>query len=67
MSKMKTHSGLSKRLKRTASGKLKRSHAFAYHKAAAKTAKQKRHLRGTTLVSSSDMKRIKSLVAYIGR
>ncbi len=67
MSKMKTHSGLSKRLKRTASGKLKRPHAFAYHKAAAKTPKRKRHLRGTTLVSASDMKRIKALVSYIGR
>lgn len=65
MPKMKTHSGLSKRLKRTASGKLKRPHAFAYHKAAAKTPKQKRHLRGTTLVSASDMKRIKRMVPYL--
>ncbi|WDL96083.1 50S ribosomal protein L35 [Alicyclobacillus sp. ALC3] len=65
MPKMKTHSGLSKRVKRTASGKLKRPHAFAYHKAAAKTSKRKRHLRGTTLVSRGDMRRIKSMIAYI--
>lgn len=65
MPKMKTHSGLSKRVKRTASGKLKRSHAFAYHKAAAKTPKRKRHLRGTTLVSRGDAKRIKQMIAYV--
>lgn len=65
MAKMKTHSGLSKRVKRTASGKLRRAHGFAYHKAAAKSPKRKRHLRGTTLVSASDMRRIKSMVAYL--
>ena len=65
MPKMKTHSGASKRVKRTASGKLKRSHAFAFHKAEVKSQKRKRNLRGTTLISASDMKRIKQLVAYI--
>lgn len=62
MGKMKTHSSLSKRVKRTASGKLKRAQAFAYHKAVNKSAKRKRHLRGTTLVSASDMKRIKTML-----
>ncbi len=65
MPKMKTHSGLSKRVKRTASGQLKRPHAFAYHKAAAKTSKRKRHLRGTTLVARGDVRRIKSMIAYV--
>lgn len=65
MGKMKTHSSLSKRVKRTASGKLKRGQAFAYHKAVKKSPKQKRGLRGTTLVSASDVKRIKQMVAYI--
>lgn len=65
MPKMKTHSGLSKRVKRTGSGKLKRSHASAFHKAEPKSSKRKRGLRGTTLVSRSDEKRIKKLVAYI--
>lgn len=65
MGKMKTHSGLSKRVRRTASGQLKRSHAFAYHKAAAKSSKRKRHLRGTTLVSRGDVRRIKSMIAYL--
>lgn len=62
MGKMKTHSGLSKRIKRTASGNLKRAHAFAYHKAENKSSKQKRHLRGTTLVSASDYRRIKHMI-----
>lgn len=62
--KMKSHSGLKKRLKRTASGKLKRSHAFAYHKSEHKSASRKRRLGGTTLLSASDTKRIKQLVAY---
>lgn len=65
MGKMKTHSGLSKRVKRTASGKLKRAHAFAYHKAVKKAPSRKLALRGTTLVSSSDIKRIKQMVAYL--
>ncbi|QSO52399.1 50S ribosomal protein L35 [Alicyclobacillus curvatus] len=65
MGKMKTHSGLSKRVKRTASGKLKRAHAFAYHKAVKKSPNRKLGLRGTTLVSSSDIKRIKQMVTYL--
>lgn len=64
MPKMKSHSGLSKRVRRTGTGKLKRAHSGAYHKAEAKSQKRKRLLRGTTLVSASDMKRIKQLVAY---
>ena len=57
MPKIKTHSGLKKRLKRTGSGKLKRSHAYISHN---KTHKQKKHLAKATVVSASDYKRIKS-------
>ncbi|MFQ6862379.1 MAG: 50S ribosomal protein L35 [Beduini sp.] len=60
MPKMKSHSGLKKRIKRTASGKLKRSHAYVSHMAHNKTHKQKKHLAKATLVSKSDYKRIKS-------
>jgi large subunit ribosomal protein L35 len=63
--KMKTHSGIAKRVKRTGSGKLRRAHAFAYHKAASKSSKRKRNLRGTTLVSASDVRRIKQMLAYV--
>jgi large subunit ribosomal protein L35 len=62
MPKMKTHSGLSKRVKRTASGGLKRAHAFAYHKAEHKSPKRKRRLRGTTMVSTADFRRIKHMI-----
>ena len=40
MPKIKTHSGLKKRLKRTGSGKLKRSHAYISHLSHNKTHKQ---------------------------
>ena len=60
MPKIKTHSGLKKRLKRTGSGKLKRSHAYISHLSHNKTHKQKKHLAKATVVSASDYKRIKS-------
>ena len=60
MPKMKTHSGLAKRVKRTGSGKLKRSHAYTSHRFHGKTKKQRRQLAKSGLVSSSDYKRIKS-------
>ena len=63
MQKMKSHSGLKKRLKRTGSGKLKRSHAYVSHLSHNKTHKQKKHLAKATLVSASDYKRIKSRLA----
>lgn len=62
MPKMKSHSGTAKRLKRTASGKLKRAHAFAYHKAVGKSAKRKRSLSGTTVISQADYRRIKHMI-----
>ncbi|QQE77626.1 50S ribosomal protein L35 [Alicyclobacillus sp. SO9] len=62
MSKMKTHSGTKKRLKKTASGKLKRAHAFAYHKSEHKSSKRKRRLSGTTVISASDYRRIKHMI-----
>ena len=43
MPKMKTHRGLAKRVKKTGSGKLKRSHAYTSHRFHGKTQKQKRH------------------------
>ncbi|MFQ3905944.1 50S ribosomal protein L35 [Staphylococcus sp. Mo2-7] len=64
MPKMKTHRGATKRVKRTGSGKLKRSRAFTSHMFANKTTKQKRKLRKASLVSKSDMKRVKQLLAY---
>lgn len=65
MPKMKTHSGAAKRVKKTGSGKLKRSKAFTSHILTKKTSKRKRGLRQATLVSESDMKRVRTLVPYL--
>ncbi|HHW79985.1 MAG TPA: 50S ribosomal protein L35 [Acholeplasmataceae bacterium] len=63
MPKMKTHSGLKKRIKVTGTGKLKRGHAYKNHLAQSKTTKQNRQLRGQTDVHPSDEKRIKRLIS----
>ena len=62
MPKMKTHKGAAKRFKKTASGKLKRWHAFHSHILTKKSAKRKQNLRSGALVAQSDLKRIKRLV-----
>ena len=62
MPKMKTKKARAKRVKRTGSGKLKRSHAYISHFAANKTHKQKVQLRKPALVDKTDMKRIKYLI-----
>ncbi|MBU5468077.1 50S ribosomal protein L35 [Virgibacillus sp. MSJ-26] len=62
MPKMKTHKGSQKRFKRTASGKLKRGHAYTSHLAANKSQKQKRKLRKSAIVASGDYKRIKNML-----
>ncbi len=64
MPKMKTHTGAKKRVRVTGTGKLKRSKAFSSHILTKKTTKRKRGLRRATLVSESDMKRIKTLLPY---
>lgn len=65
MPKQKTHRGTAKRIKKTASGKLKRAKAFRSHLAPRKTTKQKRHLRKAGLVSASDYKRIKQQISQL--
>ena len=65
MPKQKTHRGLAKRVKKTGSGKLKRSHAFTSHRFHGKTKKQRRQLRQADLVSNSDYKRIKHQISQL--
>jgi large subunit ribosomal protein L35 len=60
---MKSSSGTKKRVKRTASGKLKRQKAFFSHILTKKSPKRKRNLRKSTLVSPADKKRIERLLA----
>jgi large subunit ribosomal protein L35 len=59
MPKMKTKAGAKKRFKVTASGKLKRKHAFKSHILTKKETKQKRNLTKSGLVYKSDEKSIK--------
>lgn len=63
MPKQKTHSGLKKRIKVTASGKVKRGHAYTGHLKTNKTHKQNKDLSKSALVHETDMKRIKSLIS----
>lgn len=62
MPKTKTNSGAKKRFKRTATGRLKRAHAFRSHILTKKTRKRKRDLRKKTLIDATDAPRIKRLL-----
>ncbi len=53
--KMKTNKGAAKRMRRTASGKVKRKGAFGRHIMRAKSAKQKRGIKTTQYVHSANM------------
>lgn len=65
MPKQKTHRGLAKRVKKTGSGKLKRSRAFTSHRFHGKTKKQRRQLRKAGLVHPTDQKRIEQMITYL--
>ena len=63
MPKLKTHKGAKKRFKVTASGKVKRYHAFKSHILTKKTAKRKRRLRRPDVIATNgETKRIKRLL-----
>jgi large subunit ribosomal protein L35 len=62
MPKMKSNRAAAKRFKRSGSGKLKRNKATAGHFLTKKTAKRKRKLRQSALVSKSDRKRVERLL-----
>jgi len=64
MPKLKTHKGAAKRFRTTASGKVKRGHSHARHILTKKTQKRKRNLDLDTLVSESDMERVKNMLPY---
>ena len=62
MPKMKTKSGAKKRFKSLGNGLIKRTHSHLRHILTKKTTKQKRNLRGTTIISSTDSKRVRSMM-----
>jgi large subunit ribosomal protein L35 len=65
MPKMKTHKGTKKRFRLTGTGKAKHRSAGTSHLATRKTHKQKRNLRGTTVVKKVETKKIRlALGAY---
>ena len=65
MPKMKTKRAAAKRLKRTASGLLKRNRAWKRHKLEGKQPKRKRHLRKSVVVAKADQPRLNRLVPYL--
>ena len=65
MPKMKTKRAAAKRLKRTASGLLKRNRAWKRHKLEGKRSKRKRHLRKSVVVAKVDQPRLNRLVPYL--
>jgi len=64
MPKIKTHRGLAKRVKVTATGKIKRGKAYHSHLLSSKTQKQKKRLSKADTVHHSDAKRMKALLPY---
>ena len=56
MPKFKTHRASAKRFKRTANGGLKRHHAYPGHRFHGKTKKQRRQLRGTSMMNNTTLK-----------
>lgn len=64
MPKLKTNRAAAKRFKKTASGGFKRSHSHLRHILTKKSAKRKRHLRGTTTVHGSDRALIQRMLPY---
>ncbi len=64
MPKIKTNRGAAKRFKKSATGRIKRGNAFTSHILTPKTRKNKRHLRGTSMVSDVDQKNISRLIPY---
>jgi large subunit ribosomal protein L35 len=62
MPKQKTHSGASKRIRVTGTGKLRRQKAGRRHLLEKKSSKMTRRLEGTTEVAANDVRRVKRLL-----
>ena len=62
MPKQKTHSGIAKRIKVTARGKLLRQQAGLRHRLEKKSSEVTRRLSGTTEVAKADRRRVRKLL-----
>jgi large subunit ribosomal protein L35 len=58
MPKVKTRKGVAKRFRLTATGKIKRKHAYMRHILGGKKKNRKRHLRKSVLVDGTQVKQI---------
>ncbi len=64
MPKMKTKSGVKKRFKLTASGKIRAGQAGKRHGMIKRTNKQIRNKRGTSVLSTSDTRVVRKFLPY---
>jgi large subunit ribosomal protein L35 len=64
MPKMKTKSGAKKRFRVRGSGSIKRSQAYKRHILTKRTNKNKRQLRGSTSVHSTNLDSVKAMLPY---
>jgi len=64
MPKLKTHKGAAKRFRLTATGKIKRGHAFARHILTKKSTKRKRNLDIDVIVVKADEKEVNRMLPY---
>ncbi|SMC17255.1 LSU ribosomal protein L35P [Andreprevotia lacus DSM 23236] len=64
MPKMKTKSSAKKRFKVLGGGGVKRAHAFKRHILTKKTTKNKRQLRGTSMVDPTNMGHVRAMLPY---
>lgn len=64
MPKMKSHAGSKKRFRFTSTGKVKRKHSHKNHILTKKRPNRIRKLRGMTIASEPDQKRIHNLLPY---
>lgn len=64
MPKLKTHSGLSKRIKFTKNGKIKRAHAYKTHILNKKETKRKRGLRKAAYADATNLKALRKQCPY---
>ena len=62
MPKMRTKSSAKKRFSKTASGRIKRKHAYRSHILTSKSTKRKRHLRKGGMVSKQDQRAVSNLL-----
>jgi large subunit ribosomal protein L35 len=64
MPKLKTHSGAAKRFKKSATGKIKRGHAFKRHILTSKGTKRKRQLDMDVMVDKADARKVRRMIPY---